>query len=105
MEVFIGIISFFMVIGGAIEVFNFPKNNKDKIIAATVLITGALLFITVWFIGNLFTEEKVTIHTNVLEYKNIVYSIPKEITETKTIYPWWSVREDVEYKATIKGMK
>ncbi|MCD6435996.1 MAG: hypothetical protein J7L15_06365 [Clostridiales bacterium] len=101
MEIFIGLISFFMIIGGGLEVFNLSKDNKYKIIAAITSVSGALLFITVWFIGNALTEEKITVHTNVLEYERIVYSIPKTITERKTMYPWWSTREDIEYKATI----
>ncbi len=104
MEIFIGFISFGLMIFGLGEILSAEHNRvfRNAGIGFLFGISGPILFSIVWIIGNTLISEKITIHTNVLEYKSIVYSIPKEITEKKTIYPWWSIREDIEYKAQIK---
>ena len=102
MEVLIGLISFTIIWGGLIEAFQTDKSNKYRITALVVVSGGVIQFILVWWIAIIFTEDVIAKHTNVLEYENIVYSIPKTITETKTVYPWWSIREDIEYEATIE---
>ena len=102
MEIIIGLIGFFTTIGGFGEALNMHKPNKYRIIGVTIGLAAPLLFITIWIVGNIYATDKITTHTNVLEYKNIVYSVPKQIIEIKTVYPWWSIREDTKYKAIIK---
>ena len=51
----------------------------------------------IWYAGSTMGENTVTTRTDVLEYKSIVYSVPKTVIETKYESPWWSTRNYSSY--------
>jgi len=64
-----------------------------------VLINTAILasvFVLYFISGVLSTAER-TVRTDILEYKQIVYSAPQVINETVTNFPFWSSRQASEY--------
>ena len=53
------------------------------------------LFVAVgiWGLSSLLTTTTTITHTDVLEYKGTIYSVPKTFIETKDDAPFWSMRD------------
>lgn len=99
MEVLLTILIFVLVpiIGAHIE------NNEDITKKAKErYILSILLLISITIISYIVPEYNnridITTRTDVLQYEEITYAKSKTIVETKTIYPFWSIRNDlIEY--------
>ena len=99
MEIILLILTTVFIIAGIIEVVNKKLKLRAYIITSLIMIALTLIL---YFISGLFSENQKTIRENVLEYDDIVYSVPQVIEETRASYPFWSARRDFSYANITK---